>query len=72
MFRVANTGKSQLSWHEGIWLGRDTESDTHFVADASGVFKTRSIRRNIPSQQAMLELTQSIKSTPWAPFWFQA
>ena len=27
MFRVSNAGKSQLSWHEGIWLGRDTESD---------------------------------------------
>ena len=51
MFRVASAGKSQLSWHEGIWLGLDTGSDMHFVADASGVFKTRSIRRNIPSQQ---------------------
>ena len=29
--------------------------------------KTRSIRRNIPSQQAKLELLQSIKSTPWDP-----
>ena len=67
MFRVSNAGKSQLSWHEGIWLGRDTESDMHFVADSSGVFKTRSIRRNIPSQQAKLELLQSIKSTPWDP-----
>ena len=67
MFRVANAGKGQLSWHEGIWLGRDTESDMHFVANASGVFKTRSIRRNIPSQQAKLELLQRIKSTPWDP-----
>ena len=31
MFRVANARKGQLSWHEGIWLGRDTESDMHFV-----------------------------------------
>ena len=67
MFRVSNAGKSQLSWHEGIWLGRDTESDMHFVADSSGVFKSRSIRRNIPSQQAKLEFLQSIKSTPWDP-----
>jgi hypothetical protein len=39
----------------------------HFVADSSGVFKTRSIRRNIPSKQACLELLQSITATPWDP-----
>ena len=34
--------KGKLSWFHGIWLGKDTESDQHFVADATGVFKTRS------------------------------
>ena len=63
MFRVSNVGKTQLSWRDGIWLGRDTESDTHFVA----VFKTRSIRRNIPSNQSSLEFLQSITATPWDP-----
>ena len=39
----------------------------HFVADSSGVFKTRGIRRNIPSRQSSLELLQSITATPWDP-----
>jgi len=38
-----------------------------FVADSSGVFKTRGIRRNIPSKQSSLELLQSITATPWGP-----
>ena len=38
--RVANVGKTQLSWRDGIWLGRDTESHMHCVAVSSGVFKT--------------------------------
>ena len=66
-FRVANVGKTQLSWRDGTWLGRDTESDMHFVADSSGVFKTRNIRRNILSRQSSFELLQSITATPWDP-----
>ena len=65
--RVANVGKTQLSWRDGIWLGRDTESHMHCVAVSSGVFKTRSIRQNIPSRQSSLELLQSITATPWDP-----
>ena len=67
MFRVANVGKAQLSWRDGIWLGCDTESDMHSVPDSSGVFMTRSIRRHIPSRQSSLELLQSITATPWDP-----
>ena len=65
MFRVASVGKTQLSLGDGIWLGRNTESDMHFVADSSGVVKTRSIRQNIPSRQSSLELLQRITATPW-------
>jgi hypothetical protein len=66
-FRVANVGKTQLSWRDGTWLGRDPESDMHFVADSSGVFKTRNVRRNILSRQSSFELLQSITATPWDP-----
>ena len=48
--------KGKVSWFSGIWLGKDTESDQHFVADASGVFKTRSVKRLPPSRQADLAL----------------
>ena len=60
-------GKGKLSWFHGIWLGKDTESDQHFVADATGVFKTRSVKRLPPSRQSDLSLVQSVKARPWDP-----
>ena len=59
--------KGKLSWFHGIWLGKDTESDQHFVADAAGVFKTRSVKRLPPSRQSDLSLLQSVKARPWDP-----
>ena len=59
--------KGKVSWFSGIWLGKDTESDQHFVADSSGVFKTRSVKRLPPSKQADMALLQSIKARPWDP-----
>ena len=59
--------KGKLSWFHGIWLGKDTESDQHFVADATGVFKTRSVKRLPPSRQSDLSLLQSVKARPWDP-----
>ena len=55
-FRKRNQHKGQVAWFSGIWLGRDTESDQHFVADADGVYKTRSVKRFPPSRQTDLEL----------------
>ena len=51
MFRVANVGKTQLSWRDGIWLGRDTESDMHFAADLrpeafDGIFRPNKLAWN--------------------------
>eukprot|EP00439_Symbiodinium_sp_Y106_P043798 s1674_g5.t1 len=52
----------------GVWLGKDTESDQPFVAaDGSGVFKTRSVKRHLPSRQADLALLQSVTARPWDP-----
>ena len=48
-------------------MGKDTESDQHFVADGSGVFKTRSVKRHPPSRQADLALLQSVTAHPWDP-----
>lgn len=47
-FRKPGVPKAEPSCILGIWLGRCTESDVHFVADASCVFKTRSVRRLVP------------------------
>ena len=51
----------------GVWPGKDTESDQHFVADGSGVFKTRSVKRHPPSGQADLAPLQSVTVRPWDP-----
>ena len=56
--------KGKVSWFSGILLGKDTESDQRFVADASGVFKTRSVKRLPPSKQADLALLKGIKARP--------
>ena len=48
-------------------LGRDTESNQHFVATPHGVFKTRSLRRRPPSEQIHKALLESLKATPWDP-----
>ena len=67
LFRKPHTLKGHAAFVPGIWLGKDTESDQHFVADASGVFKTRSVKRHPPSRQADVALLQSISARPWDP-----
>ena len=67
LFRKSHTLKGRAAFVPGIWLGKDTESDQHFVADASGVFKTRSVKRHPPSRQADVALLQSIYARPGTP-----
>ena len=67
LFRKPHTLKGRAAFVPGIWLGKDTESDQHFVADASGVFKTRSVKRHPPSRQADVAVLQSISARPWDP-----
>ena len=59
--------KSLPAWEEGLWLGRDTESNQHFVATAQGVHKTRSLRRRPPSEQVQKDLLESLRAKPWDP-----
>ena len=67
LFRKPHTVKGQPAFIPGIWLGKDTESDQHFCADGSGVFKTRTVKRFPPSKQSDLLLLQSVKARPWDP-----
>ena len=53
--------KGKLCWLHGIWLGKDSESDQHFV------FKTRSVKRLPPSEQSDWSLLQSVKARTWDP-----
>ena len=65
--KVGKFPKAVPAWEEGLWLGRDTESNQHFVATPHGVFKTRSLRRRPPSEQTHKALLESLKATPWDP-----
>ena len=67
LFRKPHTVKGQPAFIPGIWLGKDTESDQHFCADGSGVFKTRTVKRFPPSKQCDLLLLQAVKARPWDP-----
>ena len=65
--KVGKFPKAVLAWEEGLWLGRDTESNQHFVATPHGVFKTCSLRRRPPSEQIHKALLESLKATPSDP-----
>ena len=59
--------KSEPWWHSGIWLGRDTTSDQHFVAHSNAVYKVRGIRRLQPGSQVKRDLMQGLRALPWDP-----
>ena len=40
----ANT-KAAIDWDHGIWQGRCTQSDEHYVATKNNVYRTRSVKR---------------------------
>ena len=63
-FEKPGIPKANPSFTLGVWVGRCTESDVHFVADETGVYKTRSVRRPSPSLQMNTELFLSVHSTP--------
>ena len=48
LFRKPHPQKGRAAFVPGVWLGKDTESDQHFVADSTGMFKTRSVKRHPP------------------------
>ena len=64
-FRKPGMAKAQAQLHHGIWLGMCTESGMRFCADATGVYKTRTVRRLSPSMQTDVALLKSIRARPW-------
>ena len=58
--------KTTPKWTEGIWLGRCTQSDEHFVGTKDNVFRTRTIRRLPKSDRYKKELLEGLQATPWS------
>ena len=68
-FKYAATTKNKTTpdWDYGIWLGKCTQSDEHYVSTAQAVYRSRSIRRLPPSNRYDRELFITIETTPWRP-----
>ena len=47
LFQYATTDwpKTSIAWYYGIWLGRCAQSDEHFIGTPTGVYRTRTVRR---------------------------
>ena len=63
---ATRTSKTMSNWSTGIWLGRCTNSDEHYVATSEDVYRTRTIRRLNKSDRYKKELLDAMVSTPWA------
>ena len=59
--------KADAAWHEGIWLGKDTEADESLVFGNGTMHKVRTVRRVVPSKQWNKKLHQALNVTPWDP-----
>eukprot|EP00435_Cladocopium_sp_Y103_P066347 s36_g28.t1 len=55
--------KAAPRWQHGVWMGKTMSGDLHIIATATGVFVTRSIRRNaVPFKLSRLG---DIENWPW-------
>jgi len=61
----ANVNKLESAWLEGIWIGRDTRTDEHFVGTPGGLVRSRAIKRRTEEKRWDLGLFQAMKWTPW-------
>ena len=58
--------KTTNDWEYGIWLGRCTQSDEHYVATKDNVYRTRAIQRIPRPERYNTELLKTMEATPWA------
>ena len=67
LFRASHypNHKAESAWDYGIWLGKCSRSDEHFVATATRVYRTRTVRRLPPTDRYNRDLLESITSIPW-------
>ena len=57
--------KAESAWDYGLWLGKCTRSDEHFVGAGTGVYRTRTIRRLPVSDRYDRQLFDQVTATPW-------
>ena len=57
--------KLESQWEDGIWLGLADESDEVYVGTASGIYKTRTIKRKQIAERWDTEQLRRMAGTPW-------
>ena len=67
LFRVSKYAnhKAESAWDYSIWLGKCTRSDEHFAGTATGIYRTRTVRRLPLTDRYNKELRLRITATPW-------
>ena len=63
---AGDSDETTTSWGYGVWLGRRTQPDEHFVGTEDNVCRTRSVRRPPEESEHDLKLLETVGSTPWA------
>jgi hypothetical protein len=63
----AAQNKLELTWLEGLWLGRDARTNEHIIGTPTGVTRSRAIRRKVAERRWDPVLFESMTWTPWAP-----
>ena len=68
-YPVVEIGKNklELTWLEGLWLGRDSRMNEHLVRTPTGVTRSRAIRRKAADRRCNLQLFNQMTWTPWEP-----
>ena len=61
----AAQNKLELTWLEGLWLGRDSRTSEHLVGTPTGVTRSRVIRRKVADRRWDLHRFDKMTWTPW-------
>ena len=64
-FFGAQLHKLDMHWLNGIWLGRDSKTDEHFISTEGGIVRARAIRRMVEAQLWIPERDLAMQWTPW-------
>lgn len=62
-----DTPKAEIKWHYGIWHGKCTQSDDHYIGTPSGVIRTTGIKRLPRSERYQIKYLKRVACTSWQP-----
>ena len=63
----ALVNKLETAWLEGIWLGRDSETDEHLIGTPNGTVRSRPLKRRVERRRWVINLLNAMIWDPWNP-----